>query len=114
VFSGYVTGITSFGLFVELEDYFVEGLVHISTLMDDYYHVNEKRHTLRGEATGRIFRLGDHLDVRVARVDLERRRIDFAIESPSPPRTTRRTRPEPERGRQAKRPFARPRKRKRK
>jgi ribonuclease R len=80
VFTGYVTSVTSFGLFVELEEYFVEGLVHISTMADDYYLFKEKTHTLKGESTGKVYRLGDRLEVRVARVDLERRRIDLAIE----------------------------------
>jgi ribonuclease R len=80
VFTGFVTGVTSYGLYVELEEYFVEGLVHISTLVDDYYLHNEKRHTLRGESTGKVYRLGDRLEVRLARVDLERRQIDFSIE----------------------------------
>jgi ribonuclease R len=80
VFTGFVTGVTSYGLYVELEEFFVEGLVHISTLVDDYYIHNEKRHSLRGESTGKVFRLGDRLEVRLARVDLERRQIDFSIE----------------------------------
>jgi predicted RNA-binding protein with RPS1 domain len=80
-FVGYVTSVTSFGLFVELEEYFVEGLVHISAMADDYYIFKEKTYTLKGESTGKVYRLGDRLDVRVARVDLERRRIDLAIES---------------------------------
>jgi ribonuclease R len=80
VFTGFVTGVTSYGLYVELEEYFVEGLVHISTLVDDYYLHNEKRHTLRGESTGKVYRLGDRVQVRLARVDLERRQIDFSIE----------------------------------
>ena len=69
VFVGYVTGVMNFGLFVELEEFFVEGLVHISTLADDYYRFNEKTHTLRGESTGTLYRLGDRLEVQVVRVD---------------------------------------------
>ncbi len=80
VFVGYVTSVTSFGLFVELEKYFVEGLVHISAMADDYYLFKEKTHTLKGESTGKVYRLGDCLEVRVARVDLERRRIDLSLE----------------------------------
>ncbi|MGH9462865.1 MAG: ribonuclease R family protein, partial [Vicinamibacteria bacterium] len=89
VFVGYVTGVTNFGLFVELEEFFVEGLVHISTLVDDYYRFNEKAHTLRGESSGRLYRLGDRLEVQVVRVDREKRQIDLAIEglkTAGPPR----------------------------
>jgi ribonuclease R len=87
VYSGVVTGVTGFGLYVELIDYFVEGLVHISTLVDDYYHYNEEAHTLKGETTGRIFRLGDLVRAQVARVDLNLRRIDLAIEGVEPRRS---------------------------
>jgi len=80
VLAGYVTGVTGFGLFVELEEYFVEGLVHISTLVDDYYRFDERRHTLSGESSRKIYRLGDRLEVLIVRVDLEKRRIDLAIE----------------------------------
>ena len=83
-FVGYVTGVMNFGLFVELEEFFVEGLVHISTLADDYYRFNEKTHTLRGESTGTLYRLGDRLEVQVVRVDQEKRQIDLAIEGIEP------------------------------
>jgi len=79
VYSGYVTGVQAFGLFVELEEIYVQGLVHVSSMTDDYYHLDEKRHALRGENTGKVYRLGDRASVQVARVDLERRRIDFAL-----------------------------------
>jgi len=79
-YDGLVSGVTSFGLFVELKDYFVEGLVHVSTLMDDYYIFDQKRHTLTGEHTKRVFRIGEALRVVVSRVDLERRRIDLVLE----------------------------------
>ncbi len=78
-FDGFVSGVTSFGLFVELKDYFVEGLVHVSTLRDDYYIYDEKRHTLYGEHTARSFRPGDSVRVMVERVDLERRRVDMVL-----------------------------------
>jgi len=87
VFEGVVTGVTGFGLYVELVEYFVEGLAHISTLVDDYYHYNEEAHTLRGESTGRIFRLGDRVSVLVAKVDLVLRRIELSIEGLEPPRS---------------------------
>jgi ribonuclease R len=78
-FLGYVTGVQSFGLFVELEDVYVQGLVHVSSMTDDYYLFDEKAHLLRGETTKKIYRLGDKVKVQVARVDLERRQVDFAL-----------------------------------
>jgi len=93
VFEGIVSGVTGFGVYVELLDYFVEGLVHISTLADDYYHYNEDAHTLTGESTGRMFRLGDEIKVQLVRVNLTDRQLDFAIEGLEPrARTPRRTR----------------------
>ncbi len=80
VFEGYITGVTHFGLFVELVEHYVEGLVHISTLADDFYRFTEGSHQLYGENTHRVFRLGDHLRVQVVRVDLDRRMIDLAVE----------------------------------
>ena len=80
VFNGFVTGVMPFGLFVELEEFFVEGLVHISALADDYYNFSEKAHTLRGESTGKVFRLGDRLEAKVVRVDIEARQIDLVVE----------------------------------
>jgi len=78
-FTGHITGVTAFGFFVELEDYFVEGLVRLTSLYDDYYVYEEKRHALTGEHNGRVFRLGDTVGVRVERVDLERRQMDFSV-----------------------------------
>ena len=93
VFEGIVSGVTGFGVYVELIDYFVEGLVHISTLADDYYHFNEDAHTLTGESTGRMFRLGDEIKVQLVRVNLTDRQLDFAIEGLKPrARSPRRTR----------------------
>ncbi|MCC7178398.1 MAG: ribonuclease R [Acidobacteria bacterium] len=80
VFEGYITGVTHFGLFVELVEHYVEGLVHISALADDFYRFTEGTHALHGERSGRVFRLGDHVRVQIARVDLERRMIDLGIE----------------------------------
>lgn len=80
VFEGLISGVTSFGFFVELKEYFVEGLVHVSSLLDDYYIFDGKKHSLTGEHTKRVFRLGDEVTVRVGKVDLERRRIDLALE----------------------------------
>jgi ribonuclease R len=78
-FDGYVTGVAAFGLFVELIDHFVEGLVHISSMADDYYRFLESTHTLRGENTHKIYRLGDRVRVQVVRVDMERRQIDLGL-----------------------------------
>jgi len=78
-FDGYVTGVTAFGLFVELIEHFVEGMVHVSTMADDYYRFVERQHILRGENTGRVFRLGDRVTVQVIKVDMERRMIDLGL-----------------------------------
>jgi len=78
-FSGVISGVTGFGLFVELSDIYVEGLVHITALTSDYYHFDPARHQLTGENSGRIYRLGDTLQVTVARVDLDERKIDFVL-----------------------------------
>src|SRR6185295_3966033 len=58
-YSGYVTGVAPFGLFVELIEHFVEGLVHVSSMADDYYRYLEEQHAMRGENTKRLYRLGD-------------------------------------------------------
>jgi ribonuclease R len=79
-FSGYITGVTSFGLFVELIEHYVEGLVHVSTMADDYYRYNEQTHMLVGENTRKRYRLGDKVAVQVVRVDLERRQVDLGLE----------------------------------
>jgi ribonuclease R len=78
-FSGYVTGVQAFGLFVELEEIYVQGLVHVSSMSDDYYRFDERAHLLKGENASRVYRLGDRVRVQVARVDLERRQIDLAL-----------------------------------
>jgi ribonuclease R len=79
VFKGYVTGVQAFGLFVELDEIYVQGLVHVSSMTDDYYLFNEKAHLLSGESTKKVYRLGDRVEVQVVRVDLEQRKIDFAL-----------------------------------
>jgi ribonuclease R len=78
-FSGYVTGVQAFGLFVELDEVYVQGLVHVSSMNDDYYRFEERAHLLKGENTGKTYRLGDRVEVQVVRVDLDRRQIDFAL-----------------------------------
>ncbi|WP_043795187.1 ribonuclease R [Rhodanobacter sp. OR87] len=84
-FDGVVTGVTSFGLFVELDESKVSGLVHISQLMNDYYHFDATRKLLKGERTGAQFRLGDHVRIQVLRASLEDRKIDFRLVSPRTP-----------------------------
>ena len=76
-FSGSITGVTPFGLFVTLDDYFVDGLVHISELGRDYFQFDANRHQLFGERSGKRFRLADRMTVKLVRVDLESRKIDF-------------------------------------
>jgi ribonuclease R len=78
-YDGIITGVTQFGLFVQLREFFVEGLVHVSMLADDYYHFIEKLHCLRGERKKRMYRIGDAVTVRVDRVDTARKRIDFSL-----------------------------------
>ena len=82
--TGVVSGVTNFGIFVELADVYVEGLAHISTLPDDYYQFDPIKHVLEGERTGRRFRLGDSVKVQVARVDLDQRQIDFVLAGVEP------------------------------
>ncbi len=78
-FDGYVIGVTGFGLFVELVEPFVDGMVHISTMADDYYVFDEKHHLWRGEASGRAYRLGDRVEVQLVRVDRDRRQSELAL-----------------------------------
>lgn len=79
VFSGRVTGVATFGIFITLDTLFVEGMVHVSELGSDYFQYNESLHELRGERTGIRYRLTDPVQVQVARVDLEARRIEFRL-----------------------------------
>ena len=78
-FDGYVTGVTAFGLFVEIVEPFVEGLVHLATMGDDEYRFVEAAHVLHGARTRRVYRLGDRVRVRVLRVDADRRIIDLGL-----------------------------------
>jgi ribonuclease R len=79
VYEGIISGVTAFGFFVELKEIFVEGLVRMTTLHDDYYHYYEERYCLMGERTRKVFRIGDEVRVRLDRVDVERRHIDFEL-----------------------------------
>ena len=85
-FSGTVSGVTTFGVFVLLDDYFVEGLVHVNSLQDDFYNLHEDKYALVGERSGRRFRLGDPLRVQVTRVDRLERKIDFMVVSDPDPK----------------------------
>ncbi len=78
-YDGIITGAAQFGFFVQLDEFFVEGLVHVSALTDDYYHYVEKQHCLRGERKKRVYRIGDAVRVRVDKVDAQRKRIDFSL-----------------------------------
>ncbi len=81
VYDGYITGVTAFGLFVQLTEHFVEGLVHVSTLADDYYRFDGQARVLVGERTKKVFRLGDTVRVQVVKIDLDRRQIELAVEA---------------------------------
>jgi len=80
-FPGIITSVTSFGIFVELADTLVEGLVHISNLRDDYYIYYESEHMLKGQRLNRTFKIGDAVMARVTHVDIASRRIDLSIAS---------------------------------
>ncbi|HSU64469.1 MAG TPA: ribonuclease R [Burkholderiales bacterium] len=76
-FSGTITGVVPFGLFVTLDDYFVDGLVHISELGRDYFQYDDARHMLLGDRTGMRYRLADRMTVKLVRVDIEQRKMDL-------------------------------------
>ena len=78
-FDGTVSSVTGFGLFVQLSDIYVEGLVHITALQNDYYQFDPVRQLLRGERSGVTYHLGDTVRVRVVRVDLDERKIDLQV-----------------------------------
>lgn len=78
-FAGIITGVTAFGLFVELEGIFIDGLIHVTALTQDYYHFDPVGHRLYGERGGSVYRLSDRLRVRVVRVDLEEKKIDLEL-----------------------------------
>jgi len=78
-FDGVISGVTAFGIFVELTDIYVDGLVHVTALGNDYFHFDAARHRLLGSRTRRQYRLGDPVRVRVVRVDLDEAKIDFEL-----------------------------------
>lgn len=79
VFDGTITSVTSFGLFVELDDLYVEGLVHVTGLPGDYYHFDAVGHRLKGERSGRSYRLAERIRVRVMRVSVDEKKVDFEL-----------------------------------
>ncbi|NOQ35049.1 MAG: ribonuclease R [Methylococcaceae bacterium] len=87
-FSGIISAVTGFGFFVELSGIYVEGLVHISSLPRDYFHFDATSHQLKGEKTGMNYRLGDKVKIKVARVDLDEKKIDFELLQKSKKATT--------------------------
>lgn len=93
IFPGTVTGVAPFGLFVQLDDFLVDGLIPIRSLTDDYYHFEPDHQRLLGERRGRIFRLGDRLEVILAQVKVSARTLDFEIPGMPPPRRERRSKP---------------------
>jgi ribonuclease R len=83
-FDGTVSGVTSFGLFVTLDELYVDGLVHISDLGQDYFQFDAAKHMLRGERSGVRYQLAGRVRVKVVRVNLEQAKIDFVlVEAPS-------------------------------
>ncbi|UTA47647.1 ribonuclease R [Simiduia sp. 21SJ11W-1] len=78
-FEGVVSGVTGFGLFVELKDLHTDGLVHVTSLPQDYYHYDAAHHRMVGERSRQVFQLGDELEVKVVRVDLDERKVDFEL-----------------------------------
>ncbi len=80
-FTGTVSGVASFGIFVQLDTLFIEGLVHVTELGADYFQYDEARHELRGERTGMRYQLTDRVTVQVSRVDLDARKIDLRLVS---------------------------------
>ncbi len=98
-FDGVISGVTSFGLFIELDDSKVNGLVHVTQLPHDYYHFDAIRKTLTGERRGRAYRLGDRVRIKVLKASLEERKIDFRLVEDDEG-----AKPLPARGKPAKRP----------
>lgn len=79
VFSGVISGVNAFGLFVELDDIYISGLIHVTALDKDYFHFDPVGHRLTGERTGKVYRLGDPIKVQLAAVNMDERKIDFLL-----------------------------------
>lgn len=97
-YAGRISSVTSFGVFVELENT-IEGMIHVSYLTDDYYHYDDHSYSLIGERTGQIFRIGDQVRIRVSKVNLDERKIDFELlehlteREKAPAKKTKRSKP---------------------
>ncbi len=78
-YDGTVSAVTSFGMFVAIDDIFIEGLVHVSELGQDYFHYDQAKHMMLGERTGKRYRLGDRVRIKVMRADIETSKIDFSL-----------------------------------
>lgn len=89
-FDGMIVNVREFGFFVELDEFFIEGLVAVASLTDDYYDFNERTHTLTGRQRRKTYRLGDRVRVRVDRVNVDRHLVDFSVVSTAPPERGRR------------------------
>src|SRR5699024_6543760 len=83
-YTGVISSVTSFGMFVELENT-VEGLVHVSYLTDDYYHFDERSYAMIGERTGNVYRIGQEVNVKVINVNMDEHVVDFEIVTPGTP-----------------------------
>jgi len=79
IFKGIISGVTAYGMFVEIVPYLIEGLVHIDSMGDDFYIYSEKTYSLIGKESGRQYRLGDEVTIQVANVDLENNTVDFKL-----------------------------------
>jgi ribonuclease R len=79
VYQGNISGVTGFGLFIELSEIYIEGLVHVTSLNNDYYQFDATGHRLTGERSRKVYRLGDKVNVKVVRVDLDEKKIDLEI-----------------------------------
>src|SRR5690625_1512109 len=77
-YTGIISSVTSFGLFVELENT-VEGLVHVSYMTDDYYHFSDRHHALIGEMTGKVYRIGEEVTIKVMNVNMDEHAVDFVL-----------------------------------
>ncbi len=100
-FDGVIAAVTSFGIFVEMTDIYIEGLVHISALPGDYYHFEAAHQRLIGERSGRNFHLGQKVRVQVARVDLDDKKIDLELLDAGPTRKPKKTDPKGKPGKKA-------------
>ncbi|WP_188568286.1 ribonuclease R [Undibacterium terreum] len=110
-FTGTISGVTQFGIFVQLDDIYIEGLVHVTELGADYFQYDDARHELRGERTGKRYQLTDRVTVEVSRVDLDARKIDLSIVQPTgirPPMAVDARSPAGERSKAGIKPGAKP------